>query len=184
MVCVIGGPPRCGKSELARRLTKDRGLSFIPTDLLWAVLEVALPDWRPAMPKGPDRLIKAGSMFETYLERAVQFLDRLQQPYGIEGEVILPETVARLRPNVDLRAVFLIRSKVTEADLADLRGPNPWLHGADPDLIAAVAAEIVSSSIRLEQACRRLQIPYFDVANDFDRALADATYALGLAARA
>jgi hypothetical protein len=179
MVYLIGGPPRCGKSELAQRLTKDSGLSFIPTDLLWVVLEVALPDWRPPMPKGPDRLLKAGSMFQPYLEHAVQFLDRLRQPFGMEGEVILPETVARLRSNVDLRAVFLIRSAATAADMADPRGPNPWLHSSDPHLIASVAAEVVSWSIRVEQACHRLQIPCFDVGNDFDHALADAARTLG-----
>jgi hypothetical protein len=128
--------------------------------------------------------MKAGSMFETYLEHAVQFLDRLHQPFGIEGEVILPETVARLRSNVDLRAVFLIRSAAAEADMADPRGPNPWLYSADPNLIASVAAEVVSWSIRIEQACQRLQIPCFDVANAFDNSLADAAYALGMAGRA
>jgi hypothetical protein len=184
VVYLIGGPPRCGKSELARRLTKDRALNFIPTDLLWAVLEVALPDWRPPMAKGPDRLTKAGSMFQTYLEQAVQFLDRLPQPYGIEGEVILPETVARLRLGFDLRAVFLVRTTATEADMADARGPNPWLSSADPKLIDSVVSEVVSWSIRVEQTCRRLQIPCFDVGNDFDRALADAAGRLGINGRA
>jgi len=184
MVYLIGGPPRCGKSKLAHRLTKDNGLSFIPTDLLWAVLEVALPEWRPPMPKGPERLLKAGSMFQPYLEHAVQFLDRLRQPFGIEGEVILPETVARLRSKVDLRAVFLIRSAATAADMADPRGSNPWLYSGDPKLIASVAAEAVSWSIRVEQACQRLQIPCFDVGNDFDHALADAAQTFGMDGRA
>ena len=128
--------------------------------------------------------MKAGSMFQPYLEHAVQFLDRLRQPFGIEGEVILPETVARLRSNVDLRAAFLIRSAATADDMADSRGPNPWLNSADPNLIASVTAEAVSWSIRIEQACQRLQIPCFDVGNDFDHALADAARALGMVGRA
>ncbi len=134
------------------------------------------------MPKGPDRLMKAGSMFEPYLEHALQFLDRLQQPFGIEGEVILPETIARLRSTIDVRAVFLIRRAAAEADMADPRGPNPWLSTADPSLIAAVAAEVLSWSIRLEQGCQRLQIPCFDVGHDFDHVLADAARSLGLTA--
>lgn len=67
--------------------------------------------------------------------------------------------------------------------MADPRGPNPWLSTADPSLIAAVTAEVLSWSIRLEQACQRLQIPCFDVGNDFDHVLADAARTLGFTLR-
>jgi hypothetical protein len=46
MLYIIGGLPRCGKSELARRLTARSALSFVSTDLLWAVLaKGAEQDW-------------------------------------------------------------------------------------------------------------------------------------------
>ena len=56
VVYLIGGPPRSGKSVLARRLTADRAIPFIPTDLIWAVIEVSQPEWRTPMHKGPDRI--------------------------------------------------------------------------------------------------------------------------------
>lgn len=178
MVYLIGGPPRCGKSELARRLTRSHAFAFIPTDLLWAVLEVALPDWRPPMAKGPDRIPRAASMFQPYLERAVSFLHGSHQSFGIEGEVILPETAAQLRSDYDTSVVFLVRRAATPADVRDGRGPNPWLHDAAPDLVASVAAEVVAWSARVEQACARLQIPCFDVGDDFEQAMVDAAKAL------
>ncbi len=52
MLYLIGGPPRCGKSELALRLCRTRGLPFLSTDVLWGVLEVAIPAWRTPMSEG------------------------------------------------------------------------------------------------------------------------------------
>ena len=178
MVYLIGGPPRCGKSVLARRLTTEHAIPFIPTDLIWAVVEVSQPEWRAPMPKGPDRIPTAAKMFEPYLERAIRFLEPLREPYGIEGEVITPKTAARLMSTYDLRVAFLVRSSVTAADIADSRGPNPWLENAPPDLASAVSAEIISWSSHALSACRKLSLPCFDVAGDFDRAIRDAASAL------
>jgi hypothetical protein len=119
-------------------------------------------------------------MFEPYLERAVRHLAGCGQPFGIEGEVILPETAAKLRSTHDLRVVFLIRRTATAAVLRDPRGPHPWLQGASPVLATSVAAEVVSWSAQLQPACERLGIPCFEVGDDFDRALGSAADALGV----
>jgi hypothetical protein len=183
VVYLIGGPPRCGKSVLARRLTTDHAIPFVPTDLIWAIVEVSQPDWRTPMQKGPGRIPAAAKMFEPYLERAIRFLQSIRQPYGIEGEVITPETAARLNSTCDVRVAFLVRSSVTADDLADSRGPNPWLENAPPDLVSAVSAEIISWSSHALSACQKLSLPCFDVAGDFDRAIGDAASALMAEAR-
>jgi hypothetical protein len=178
MVYLIGGPPRCGKSVLARRLTTDCAIPFISTDLIWAVVEMSQPEWRTPMQKGPDRIPAAAKMFEPYLERAITFLRPARQPCGIEGEVIAPETAARLSSEYDLRVVFLVRLSATAADIADSRGPNPWLEAAPPDLVSSINTEVLSWSDHVQSACRRLNIPCFDVGGDFERAIADAASAL------
>jgi len=178
VVYLIGGPPRCGKSVLARRLTTDRAIPFIPTDLIWAIVELSQPEWRTPMRKGPGRIPAAAKMFEPYLERAITFLKPVAQPNGIEGEVITPETAARLSADGDLRAVFLVGLSATAADIVDSRGPNPWLEAAAPDLVSSVTGEVRSWSRHVQSACRRLSLPCFDVGEDFERALADAADAL------
>ncbi|TME50752.1 MAG: hypothetical protein E6I60_11345 [Chloroflexi bacterium] len=130
------------------------------------------------MPKGPGRIPRAAGMFQPYLERAVSFLHASHQSFGIEGEVILPETAAKLRANYDASVVFLVRRAATPADVGDPRGPNAWLTDAAPDLVAAVAAEAAAWSAQAEQACAGLRIPCFDVGPDFERAMADAASAL------
>jgi hypothetical protein len=83
-------------------------------------------------------------MFEPYLEQAIRFLAPCRQPCGIEGEVIMPETAARLSADYDLRVVFLVRSSATPANISDSRGPNPWLERVTPDLASSVTAEVLS----------------------------------------
>ena len=131
------------------------------------------------MAKGPGRIDSAARMFEPYLERAVKLLAHWRKPFGIEGEVILPETAAKLRSTHDLRVVFLIRRTATAAALLDPRGPHPWLQGAPPELVTSVTAEVVSWSNQVQPVCERLQIPCFDVGDDFDLALESAAEALG-----
>jgi hypothetical protein len=183
VVYVIAGPPRCGKSVLARRLTTAHGIPFISTDLIWALVAVNQPEWRTAMQKGPDRIPTAAKMFEPYLERAITFLQPIRQPCGIEGEVITPGTTARLAAECDLRAVFLVRSSATAVEIADRRGPNPWLATSPPEVVATVTAEVLSWSMHVRTACRRLDIPCFDVSRDFERAMAAASSALMADAR-
>jgi hypothetical protein len=117
-------------------------------------------------------------MFQPYLERAVAFLHASHQSLGIEGEVILPETAAQLRSDYDASVVFLVRRGATPADIRDGRGPNPWLQNAAADLVVSVVAEVAAWSARVEQACNRLQIPCFDVGEDFERAMDGAAKAL------
>jgi hypothetical protein len=63
MLYFVGGPPLCGKSELALRLCRAYGLPFISTDVLWGLLELAIPERRTPMEKGPDRIPMAAGLF-------------------------------------------------------------------------------------------------------------------------
>jgi hypothetical protein len=146
--------------------------------MIWALVAVSQPEWRTGMQKGPDRIPTAAKMFEPYLERAITFLQPVRQPCGIEGEVITPEITSRLAAEYDLPAVFLVRSSATAADIADARGPNPWLETSPPDLVASVTAEVLAWSMHVRSACRRLKLPCFDVSLDFEHAMIDAASAL------
>jgi len=122
-------------------------------------------------------------MFEADLEQAITFLQPARQPSGIEGEVITPETTARLSSDYELRAVFLVRSSATADEIAGSRGPNPWLDIANADLVSSVAAEVLAWSTHVQSACRRLSLPCYDVAVDFEGAMAEAASALTAGAK-
>ena len=90
MLYLIGGPPRCGKSELALRLGRTHGLPFLSTDVMWGVLEEAFPAWRTPMRKGPERIPTAAEMFKPYLARLCGLLQSAATDFVVEGELIIP----------------------------------------------------------------------------------------------
>lgn len=147
---------------------------FISTDLLWSVLEVDKTEWREHMPKGVDRIPKAGLMFRPYLEAAATALIELFPNATIEGEVISPEDVVGLRARHDVRSVFLVRGRVAATDLQFAGATDSWLVGKPADLVDVVVEEVRKYSRVLAQECGRVGLPTVDVSNDFDKAMTDA----------
>jgi cytidylate kinase len=39
MIYLIGGPPKCGKTTLAKRLSKSKGIPWVSTDTLQCVIK-------------------------------------------------------------------------------------------------------------------------------------------------
>jgi len=183
MLYLIGGPPRCGKSELALRLCRARGVPFVSTDALWGVLEEAIPAWRTPMAKGAHRILDAGGLFEPYLARCVGLLQDSGPDFAVEGELILPAEIPSLAASYPIRSVFLIRSRVSVDELVNPPGRNAWLSGAPPAHLDAVADEVMSHSSFVARACAELALPCVDVAavtDGFDAALGQAQELLGL----
>jgi hypothetical protein len=181
MLYLIGGPPRCGKSELALRLCRSRGLPFVSTDLLWGVLEVGLPEFATPYEKGADRLPIAANRIRPYLRRLLEMLEAGSSDFVIEGEVILPSDVVTLANSFRLRSVFLVRSQATPPQLVEKLGNNPWLAGASRELLEAVAAEVRTYSSSITQQCAELKLPSVEIDRDFEAAMQAAQAQLGLA---
>jgi hypothetical protein len=180
MLYLIGGPPRCGKSELALRLCRARGLPFVSTDVLWGVLEVGVVEFRTAYPKGVDRLPIAAERFRPYLRRFLEMLDAGSSDFVVEGEVLLPDDVAALAGSFDLRPVFLVRAQVKPPQLIERPGNNPWLAGASRQLLKTVAAEVRASSSSIARQCDELGIPCVELGRAFDAGMLAAQEHLGL----
>ena len=180
MLYLVGGPPRCGKSELALRLCRSRGLPFVSTDLLWGVLEVGLPEFATPDEKGPDRLSIAAGRIGPYLRRLLEMLERGSSDFVVEGEVILPSDVVTLAASFCLRSVFMVRNQATPAQLVEKPGNNPWLAGASPELLEAVAAEVRNCSSIISHECAELGLPCVELGHDFEAGLQAAQAHLGL----
>jgi len=182
MVYLIGGPPRCGKTQLAAELCDAHSLPTTSTDLLWSVLEIAVPEWRESMAKASSRITEAGRLFEPFLERAVTTLATLYPNSVLEGEVIRPVTAARLVSEGSARAVFLMRSRVNASDLQ--RGSfDSWLSAQPLAVIEKVTNEVRDYSAGLSAECSGLALPMIDVSRGFSVGLREAGAALGLPLR-
>lgn len=179
MLYLIGGPPRCGKTELASRPSRVHGIRFVSLDLLWSVVEVARPEWRAPMPKGIDRLLKAASLFEPFLESAARHMSAAHPRSILEGDLIRPAEVLRLSERLQIAAVFVLRSHVTRDEVMAGDGRS-WLARQPDELIDAVVDEIRAYSAHVARECRELGLPAIEVRGDFAAALSAAASALTL----
>lgn len=171
MLYLIGGPPRCGKTLLATRLSRERHVPIVPLDLLWSIAETAHTEWREPMPKGVDRIPEAARLFRPYLEIAAKYFADRPGDAVIEGELIRPMDVVDFSARYPTRPVFLLRGRVAPVDLLRGDAGGSWLAGKPPELVSAVADEIRAYSARLATECTDLRLPFVDVSDDLDGAL-------------
>ena len=175
MLYFIGGPPRCGKTELALRLAREIGAPMIPLDLLWSVLEVAFPSWRSPMTHGAERIPRAAERFAPYFDAAVHEAIRSYSNVILEGELIRPGKIRELELARPVRAVFLLRTSVRLKDLLVETGRRSWLGPADEGIRGRVVDEIRDYSLQLMRECRDARIPVLDVsASPFDAVITEA----------
>ncbi len=183
MIYVVGGPPRCGKTELAVRLCRDHGLPFISTDAIWGVAEVALPHMAVPMAKGADRIPAAAELFLPFLDRLVDRLCTAAPDYLVEGELVRPRDVVRIATRHPTRSVFLIRSRPTVHALSEPPGLHPWLQTQPPETAEAVAEEVRAYSGKLAAECQEQGFPCIEVGDRFETAMREAARALGIEAK-
>lgn len=156
MIYLIGGPPKCGKTTLAKRLAKKRGIPWVSSD----TLEVVGMDyvWKYAAKKFdklyPHTAMKGKTNDETYglaspKQIAKNYIKQAKATYSaidmfsiceitdgndyiIEGYHITPELAVQLIKKYGkkhFRVIFLIKSD-TEKFIKDVKKsstPNDWI---------------------------------------------------------
>lgn len=176
MIYLIGGPPRCGKTTLARRLATETNCSWFPVDYLSTAVSnyiapAELPTRYPQLPRNNDTRFTAFSAAEivgVYRTKAATTWPALRdfiayahadyehdagRDFAFEGYQVEPSYVhaldAELGPAA-VRAVFLYREDAA-AIVADLRhgsGPHDWVlnHTHEPATFGRIAAMIAHYS--------------------------------------
>jgi hypothetical protein len=177
MLYVLGGAPRSGKSLVARRLLRECGLPYFPTDALMMGLRNGLPELR--LPSGNPRA--TGDRLWPVVRAMVMSLHWTRETYLLEGDLLLPEHVATLQPVLqdELRACWLGYADIGVAEkVAQLRlfpaGPNDWLRDASDEQHQRLVARMRTYSRELRDACAARGFPYFDGSNDFLAATEEA----------
>jgi predicted kinase len=181
-LCLVGGAPRIGKSNLAQRLLRGDGIPWLPTDVVRTVLRRVLPDL-DALDQDPvDAALLAAFMYP-HVEQAAEVCVEEANTFVIEGFELAPWYRDRLQTalqGIEVRACFLGHEAFTAADLAAYRGPKPQGEGAmAPDELEVAAAWIRNRSRQLRGECREVGVFYVDVAEaGFETALNEARLAL------
>lgn len=166
----IGGAARSGKGILVRRLLTDLHLPYLSLD----VLKMGLTRGFPELAFDPDA---GGMQVAERLWPLVREMSRNlfadQTDYVFEGE-ILPKHVDALRQEypTQINACFLGYSTISPVQkLHEIRAhsgyPNDWSQSyTDAGLLSIIHREIAFSRY-LQVECVRLQLPYFDLSNQF-----------------
>ena len=188
MIYFVGGPPRVGKSIIARAVTERHGISAVSTDSLGAVLETVLdPEVAPGLfavsrfneMAEADRIRlmtqDAASRIAYQIEEstavwgAVEPFVLREQEEGrdlvVEGVAVLPELVAQLE-GVDHRVVFVGNQGPRQREnikRSAKENEHDWMRHASDEYIAAFATFVAAMSSYIEKEARRCRFAYIEM---------------------
>lgn len=169
-IFLIGGPPRTGKSSLARRFMTDRHVPFVSTDMLLHMLRSL--GGAPAGDYSGSPRIPVNALLDL-AKSAIWTLD--PPDYTIEGDDLDPHMVAEFRKIATTAACFLGNEQATAQSLGESGG---WAAQLSHHELAEWAATIRTTSVDLSTSCRALRLPYFDISTGRSEALRAAYRAL------
>ncbi len=152
MIYLIGGPPKCGKTTLAKAVSKSFGIPWVSTDTLENVIkpymnEKDFPDRFPVgCQRGKDNDEKyskysINEIIEAYRQQAktvYQAIDMFAiceitdgNDFIIEGYHIEPELVSELNKKYPdkIKGIFLMKSDADKfvSDIKKSTTPNDWI---------------------------------------------------------
>ena len=188
MLYFLGGPPRVGKSIMARAITSQHGISAVSTDSLGVVLETVLdPEAEPGlfalsrfnelaeadrvqlMVENPTRRIDYQRQESTAVWRAVAPFVLREQDEGrdlvVEGVAVLPELVAQLE-GVDYRVVFVGNQGHKQKEnikRSAKENEHDWMRHASDAYVAAFATFVAEMSRYIEKEARKYYFEYIEM---------------------
>jgi 2-phosphoglycerate kinase len=185
MLYLIGGPPRCGKTTIAKRLAASLGCSRVPADYLSTAftnyvpvgdLPTRYPAWNTATIDERYQRYVATEIIENYRTKAAttwpglrDFLSYAlydQHTMVVEGYQIEPAMVHELQtahPQFAIRVLFLIKEDRQQlaADLHRSTDPEDWvLRSASlPETFERVATMVGTYSQLYREAAKHYNYP-------------------------
>lgn len=178
MLYLVGGVSRSGKSTLAERMRRGRGVPWFPLDALKMGLHLGAPSLEVS-PDDEDALTAARMwpVIRPLLENLI-FDGR---DYLVEGVNLRPADVAGFVAGTrePVRACFLGYPALSVPAKAALvarhaGGPNDWLNRMGEPYVLAYLEGCVRRSRALRDECARSGLAFFDTGADFEAAIGAA----------
>ena len=199
MIYLIGGPPKCGKTTLAKRLAREYQISWISADTLQNIVWAYTPKNNHASlfphsylrgesndefysEHSPQQIIKnyiaqgetaydaISMMAETYLTDNDDFI--------VEGYQVTPEIVDRIFKKFGkehVKAVFLVKYDEQKfiQDIHKSTTPNDWIirKTKNEATYGLIAKMIVEYSHYFEKEAKKYGFKIFNMDNEFENQL-------------
>jgi len=175
MIYLIGGAPRVGKTILCQQIARRLGIGWISTDIVHDLLRLTnvegiKHEWNAA----PSAVVQSAEWFFPYLQRLVWGISKMAEAYVIEGVAFLPEHVARLAMDFQVRAVFVGSSQMTLEKLDKYPGMSRG-YGELPEAHRRqIAGDVPLWSQFIRDESQRFGYPYVDTGEHFTQRLQES----------
>ncbi|UMX48225.1 MAG: hypothetical protein L7H18_01630 [Candidatus Nealsonbacteria bacterium DGGOD1a] len=195
MIYLIGGPPKCGKTTLAKKISKSFGILWVSTDTLQNVIkpymrENDFPIKFPAdYQRGKDNDEKyskfsTNEIIEAYKQQAKTVYQAIEMfavceitdgnDFIIEGYHIEPGLAQELNIKYPdkVSCIFLVKSDRNKfvCDIKKSTTPNDWIiaRTGKEETYQKIANMICEYGVFFEKEARKYNLKVLNMDNDFD----------------
>jgi len=201
MIYLIGGPPKCGKTTLAKKISKLKNIPWVSTDTLQCVVKSYLnkKDFLKKFPAScqrgkdndekyskysTDEIIKAYQQQAKTSYKAIEMFAICEiidgNDFIIEGYHIEPELVAmlNLKHPDKLKSIFLTRADERKfiGDIKKSTTPNDWIisRTSDETTYKKIAEMVCEYGNFFEREIDKYDFNVLNMDNDFDNRIEEA----------
>jgi 2-phosphoglycerate kinase len=193
MIYLIGGPPKCGKTTLAKKLSKTFGMPWVSTDTLQCVIKPYTNKESFLPSKNNDEKYarySSAEIIEDYQRQAKTVYQAIEMfavceitdgnDFIIEGYHVEPELVAELNSKYPgkIKSVFLIkydREKFV-GDIKKSTTPNDWIIARtnNEETYQKIAEMICEYGKFFENEAKKYSFKVLNMDDDFDDRIKEA----------
>ena len=202
-IILIGGPPRCGKTTLAQKISREIGIMWVSTDAFDDIAQKYVSEDKKdsLFPKTALRIKSGGGNDEMYeafsvesivsayrkqaetvhkaIESFVACANKEGWDYVIEGYHVTPKLISTLRAkDLKVSSTILISTRAEEAVKRSIESnvKDDWLRDKTKkqETFSKIATMIELYSTKLKQEAEEFNTNVIDIAGDFQGKLKEA----------
>lgn len=165
MLYLIGGAPRVGKSTLASLILKKSKIAHVDTDWIIQMLMFASPQSgiKTYTQFNLHEFKNKALNFYPFLYQFIKYNQPVVEKYVIEGDGFLPEHVAKLQKEFQIKACFLGFSNLQPEILLNNPSKNNWIKNLNSQQLVELCNLIIDVSNYIAKECDLYKIKYFDL---------------------
>ena len=171
MLYLISGASRAGKTIIAKKLSKQKGISYFSLDWLIMGFTNGISEYGIHDKLFPDEIAERSWSFLKAMLESMLWND---ENYIIEGEAMLPELIIELLKKypTQLKICFV---GFTDVDINDKvktikefsHKEKDWLRDKSEDYIIDHVKNMIAHSKKIKKSCKENDIAYFDTSRNF-----------------
>jgi len=178
MIYIISGTSRSGKTILAQKIMRKRGIPYLSLDWLVMAFTNGLPEYGIHDKLWPNEIAEK---LWGYLKAMLDSIIWSESDLVIEGEAVLPELIINFlkKHPSHIRVCFLGYARISVPQKVKLvfehhQDKKDWLTKESKQYVENHIRNMVEYSKRIENTCGQYGIGYFDTSKNFIQALDQA----------